>query len=391
MEYTWRWFGPPDPITLNEIRQTGATGIVTALHEIDNDAAWPVAAIDERKSAVEAAGLSWSVVESIPLTEAIRTGGPGRDADIDAWATTLRRLGAAGVRTVAYNFMPVADWTRTELARPLAHGDTALAFDYIACAAFDLFLLERPGAANDYDEAERAAARAHVDALDGPARQRLIDNITAGLPGADAGYDLAGFRAAIAAYRDVGHAGLRENLRYFLERVVPVAEHVGVRLAIHPDDPPRPLFGLPRIVSSAADARWILDAVDSEANGLTFCTGSYGAAADNDLVAMATEFAPRIHFVHLRSVVRDLVDPRSFAEAEHLAGDADMPGVMAALIDEEDRRRAVGGARMPMRADHGHHLLGDAERAPRPGYPLYGRLRGLAELRGLEQGLRYRR
>ncbi|AWN14897.1 mannonate dehydratase [Salinisphaera sp. LB1] len=391
MEYTWRWFGPPDPVTLAEIRQTGATGIVTALHEIDNDTAWPVDAIEARKAAIEEAGLHWSVVESIPLTEAIRTGGPGRDADIDAWTTTLRRLGAAGVQTVAYNFMPVADWTRTELARPLSHGGTALAFDYIACAAFDLFILERPGAANDYDSADRAAAKAHFDALDGSARQRLADNITAGLPGADAGYDLTGFRQAIAAYRGIGHAGLRENLRYFLERVVPVAEAAGVRLAIHPDDPPRPLFGLPRIVSCADDARWILGAVDSPANGLTFCTGSYGAAADNDLVAMARAFAPRIHFVHLRSVERDLVEPRSFAEAEHLGGDVDMAGVMAVLLDEEDRRPAAGGALLPMRADHGHHVLGDAARATRAGYPLYGRLRGLAELRGLEQGLRYAR
>lgn len=391
MEYTWRWFGPPDPITLAEIRQTGATGIVTALHEIDNDTAWPAAAIAERKAAIEAAGLTWSVVESIPLTEAIRIGAPGRDADIDAWATTLRRLGAAGVRTVAYNFMPVADWTRTELARALPGGGTALAFDYIACAAFDLFLLERPGAEHDYDEAERAAARACFEAMDESARRRLIDNVTAGLPGADAGYDLAGFRDAIAAYRDIDHARLRENLRYFLERVVPVAEAAGVSLALHPDDPPRPLFGLPRIVSNAADVRWILDAVDSRANGLTFCTGSYGAAADNDLVAMAREFAPRVHFAHLRSVARDLVDPRSFAEAEHLGGDGDIPGVMAVLLAEEDRRIAAGGRALPVRADHGHHLLGDAARDTRPGYPLYGRLRGLGELRGLEAGLRYAR
>ncbi|HET7313696.1 mannonate dehydratase [Salinisphaera sp.] len=390
MEHTWRWFGPTDPITLAEIRQTGATGVVTALHEIDNDTTWPAAAIDQRKTAVEAAGLVWSVVESIPLTEAIRTGGPGRDADIDAWATTLRRLGAAGVTTVCYNFMPVADWTRTELARPLATGGTALAFDYIACAAFDLFLLQRPGAAEDYDAAERAAAEACLASLDAAARQRLIDNVTAGLPGADAGYDLAGFRAAIAAYRGIGHAGLRENLRYFLERVAPVAEAAGVRLAIHPDDPPRSLFGLPRIVSNAADARWILDAVDSRASGLTFCTGSYGAAADNDLAAMAAEFAPRIHFAHLRSVARDRVEPRSFAEAGHLAGDADIVGVMAELLAEEDRRSVAGGAPLPMRADHGHHLLGDGARDTRAGYPLYGRLKGLAELRGLEAGLRCR-
>lgn len=391
MEYTWRWFGPNDPITLAEIRQTGATGIVSALHEIDNHRAWPAAAIAERKAAIEAQGLVWSVVESVPVTEAIRTGGPGREADIEAFAATLAGLGAAGVTTVAYNFMPVADWTRTELARPLATGGTALAFDAIACAAFDLFLLERPGASADYDDAERVAAEAYLARLDDDERQRLIDNVTAGLPGADTRYDLAGFRAAIAAYEAIGHDGLRANLAYFLERVVPAAQAAGVKLAIHPDDPPRPLFGLPRIVSSAADARWILGAVDSPANGLTFCTGSYGALADNDLPAMAAEFAPRVHFAHLRSVARDPAEPRSFVEAEHLGGDSAIPAVMAELLGEEDRRLANGGVALPVRPDHGHHLLGDGARDTRAGYPLYGRLKGLAELRGLEAGLRYAR
>ncbi|NNC22902.1 mannonate dehydratase [Salinisphaera sp. USBA-960] len=385
MEYTWRWFGPNDPVSLAEIRQTGATGIVTALHEIDNASAWPEAAIHERKAAIEAEGLTWSVVESVPVTEAIRTAGPGCDADIEAYATTLLRLGAAGIKTVCYNFMPVADWTRTDLMRPLPNGGAALAFDYIACVAFDLFILQRPEAAGDYTAAERAAAATYIETLDDAARQRLIDNITAGLPGANAGYDLTGFRSAVAAYDHIGHAELRENLRYFLARVVPAAEQAGVHLAIHPDDPPQPLFGLPRIVSNADDARWILEAVDSPANGLTFCTGSYGAAAENDLAAMAAAFAHRIHFVHLRSVACDRAEPRSFYETEHLGGDVDVAGVMSQLLNAEEHRHSS----LPMRADHGHHLLGDAGRPTRAGYPLYGRLKGLSELRGLAMGLRY--
>lgn len=388
MEYTWRWFGPDDPISLAEVRQTGATGIVTALHGIDNDSAWPAAAINRRKAAIEAEGLTWSVVESVPVTEAIRTGASGRDADIETYATTLRRLGAAGVKIVCYNFMPVADWTRTELMHPLPRGGAALAFDYIACVAFDLFLLERPGAAHDYSEAEYTAAETLLAKLDADARQRLTHNIIAGLPGANTGYDLASFRDAVSAYHNIGHRELRENLRYFLECMVPIAEHAGLRLAIHPDDPPQPLFGLPRIVSNAADARWILGAVDSPANGLTLCTGSYGSAAENNLVAMAAEFAPRIHFAHLRSIARNPDEPRSFIEAEHLDGDVDIPGVMRALLAEEARRQTAGGPPLPMRADHGHHLLGDAERDTRAGYPLYGRLKGLSELHGLETGLR---
>lgn len=389
MEYTWRWYGPNDPITLAEIRQTGATGIVTALHEVDNAAVWSPAAIDERKVEIEAAGLAWSVVESVPITDAVKLGLPERDADIATFCETLRNLAAASIDVVCYNFMPVADWTRTDLALPLATGGTALAFDQTAFAAFDLYLLERPGAAADYREAEQAAARDYLDTLDGSARNRLIDTVTAGLPGADNHYDLAGFRAAIAQFAGLDKTGLRDNLRYFLEQVAPVAEEVGIRLAIHPDDPPRPLFGLPRVVSSAEDARWILDAVDVPANGLTFCTGSYGVAAGNDLVAMAAEFAARIHFVHLRAVARDPAEPRSFHEAEHLGGDADMPGVMSTLIDEQVRREIEGGARLPVRPDHGHNLLDDARRETRPGYSLYGRFKGLSELRGLEVGLRY--
>lgn len=391
MEYTWRWYGSNDPITLAEVRQTGATGIVTALHEVDNAAVWSPAAIDERKAEIEAAGLVWSVVESVPITDAVKLGRAERDADIATFCETLRNLATAGIDVVCYNFMPVADWTRTDLAMPLATGGTALAFDQTAFAAFDLYLLERPGAAADYSEAEQTAARDYLETLDEPARDRLIETVTAGLPGADNHYDLAGFRGAIAQFAGLDKAGLRDNLRYFLEQVAPVAEDVGIRLAIHPDDPPRPLFGLPRVVSSAEDARWILDAVDVPASGLTFCTGSYGVAAGNDLVVMAAEFAARIHFVHLRAVARDPSEPRSFHEAGHLGGDADMPGVMSALIGEQARREREDGARLPVRPDHGHNLLDDARRETRPGYSLYGRFKGLSELQGLEAGLRYLR
>lgn len=389
MEYTWRWFGPNDPITLAEIRQTGASGIVTALHEMANGRVWPAEEIAARAAAIEAADLRWSVVESVPVTDAIKLGRPERDADIAAFCETLRKLGAAGVDVVAYNFMPVADWTRTDLAMPLATGGTALAFDQVALAAFDLYLLARPNAAEDYSEAERHAARAYFKTLDAEDRARLTDTITAGLPGADSHYGLGSFRTAIAAYRDLDAAALRKNLRYFLSQVVPSAEAAGVRLAIHPDDPPRPLFGLPRVVSSIHDARWLLAAADSPANGLTFCTGSFGAAASNDLVAMARELAPRIHFVHLRSVARDPAEPRSFHEADHLGGDVDMPGVMRVLLAEQAVRARNGGPPLPVRPDHGHHLLDDARRPTRPGYPLYGRLKGLAALRGLEAGLRH--
>ncbi|MGN8158897.1 mannonate dehydratase [Salinisphaera sp. SWV1] len=390
MEYTWRWYGPNDPITLSEIRQTGASGVVTALHEIDNATVWSREAISARRAEIEAAGLTWSVVESVPITDAVKLGTPEREADIATFCQTLCNLAAAGIDVVCYNFMPVADWTRTDLAMPLPGGGTALSFDQTAFAAFDLYLLERPGAGSDYSAAEQSAARAYLDTLDGPARTRLIETVTAGLPGADNHYDLAGFREAIARFAGLDRAGLRRNLRYFLEKVVPVAEDVGIRLAIHPDDPPRPLFGLPRVVSNAEDARWILDAVDRPCNGLTLCTGSYGAGADNDLVAMAREFAARIHFAHLRSVGHDPADPRSFHEADHLGGDVDMAGVMRALIDEQIRREHAGGARLPIRPDHGHTLLDDVHRETRPGYPLYGRFKGLSELRGLESGLSYR-
>ncbi|WP_288492502.1 mannonate dehydratase [uncultured Pseudomonas sp.] len=387
MEHTWRWFGPRDPISLADIRQTGATGIVTALHEIANGEVWPVAAIAERKALIEAAGLSWSVVESIPVHEDIKRGLPGRERYLENYCQSLRNLAQCGIDVVCYNFMPVLDWTRTQLAHRLPDGGWALRFDQDAFAAFDLCILQRDGAEAEYSTAEIERARRYHAGLDDAGREELVRTLIAGLPGAEEGYTVADLRALLATYSGIDAAQLREHLATFLQAVVPVAEEVGIRLGVHPDDPPRPLLGLPRVVSTAADAQWLLDAVPSPANGLTFCTGSYGVRADNDLVAMARQFAPRIHFVHLRATRRE-ADPRSFHEAHHLDGDVDMVGVIRELVREEHRRARDGGARLPMRPDHGHQLLDDQGRRTNPGYSLIGRLKGLAELRGVEQAVR---
>lgn len=388
MEQTWRWFGPDDPITLSEVRQTGATGIVTALHEIANGEIWPVGAIAERKRIIEDAGLVWSVVESVPVHEDIKKGSGDYEAFIANYQQTLRNLAACGIDVVCYNFMPVLDWTRTDLAYRLPDGALALRFDQTAFAAFDLYLLERPGAEREYSDSEKAAARDHLDGLDDIARQRLINNIIAGLPGTEEHYTLGQFRQTLAEYEDIDAERLRDNLGTFLRAIVPVAEEVGIRLAIHPDDPPRPMFGLPRVVSSADDAQWILDAAPSPANGLTLCTGSYGVSAANDLTEMARRFASRIYFAHLRATQRETPDPRSFHEAHHLGGNVDMVGVVQALVEEEVRRERKGGPRLPLRPDHGHQILDDLRRDTRPGYPLIGRMRGLAELRGIEAAVR---
>ncbi|WP_456268077.1 mannonate dehydratase [Kushneria sp. AK178] len=389
MEHTWRWFGPDDPVTLAEIRQAGATGIVTALHGHDPHTPWSVEAINERKHLIEAAGLSWSVVESVPVPEAIKQAldVPARDRAIEVFCATLENLAACGINTVCYNFMPILDWTRTELEWPLEEGGQALRFDRTDFAAFELFILERPGARTLYSEAEIEAARQRVEAMDDIARERLVTTLIAGLPGADQHYTLAQFLEHLRAYEAIGEDQLRHNYRHFLQKVVPVAERAGLRLAVHPDDPPRPLLGLPRIVSTAEDARWVLDQVRSPANGLTFCTGSYGVRADNDLVAMAREFGPHIHFVHLRATRRDADDPASFIEAGHLDGDVDMVGVIGELVREERRRAKEGGAGLPLRPDHGHRLCDDSSRQTNPGYPLIGRLKGLAELRGVERAV----
>ncbi|GHC29235.1 mannonate dehydratase [Kushneria pakistanensis] len=390
MEHTWRWFGPDDPVTLSEIRQAGATGIVTALHGHDPRTPWSVEAIVERKALIEAAGLSWSVVESVPVPEAIKQAldTTARDRAIEVFCTTLENLAACGIDTVCYNFMPILDWTRTELAWPTDTGGLALRFDQTTFAAFELFILKRPGAESLYSPDEQAAARRCFERMDDEAQKRLVTTLIAGLPGADQHYTLAQFLENLRAYEAIDAERLRSNYRHFLQKVVPVAERLGMRLAVHPDDPPRPLLGLPRIVSTAEDARWVLDQIKSPANGLTFCTGSYGVREDNDLIAMAREFAPHIHFVHLRATRRDADDPLSFIEAEHLDGDVDMVGVIGELVKEERRRLEEGGARLPMRPDHGHMLCDDIRRTTNPGYPLIGRLKGLAELRGVECAVR---
>ncbi|MCL5425127.1 MAG: mannonate dehydratase [Gammaproteobacteria bacterium] len=387
MEHTWRWFGPKDAIRLEEIRQTGATGIVTALHEVPNDQVWLVEAIHERQQMIEAAGLRWSVVESVPVHESIKKGLPERDVFIATYCQTLRNLAACGIDTVCYNFMPVLDWTRTDLTYELPDGALALRFDQVAFAAFDLYLLQRPAAEQEYSDEEKAQARRYLEGLDNAGRDPGVNTLIAGLPGAEEHYTLEQFGAVLEEYAEIDAAKLRENLGYFLQAVIPVAEEVGIRMAIHPDDPPRPLLGLPRVVSTRQDAQWIIDRLPSPANGLTLCTGSYGVREDNDLVAMTRHFAPYIHFIHLRATKRE-ADTLSFHEAPHLAGDVDMVGVIHALVDEERRREREGGARLPLRPDHGHQLLDDQQRNTAPGYPLYGRLRGLAELRGVELAVR---
>ncbi|MEP7191403.1 MAG: mannonate dehydratase [Actinomycetota bacterium] len=383
MEHTWRWFGPGDPITLADIRQTGATGIVTALHEVPNGQVWTSAAIADRKKLIEAAGLTWSVVESVPVHEDIKCAGPRRDEWIAAYQQSLRNLAANGIEVVCYNFMPILDWTRTDLRYVMADGGWALRFDQDAFAAFDLFILARAGAAAEYDDEATKRARTYHDDLSPEGGELLVRTIVAGLPGAEEGYTLASLRAMLATYADIDADALRENLGYFLRAVVPVAAEVGVRMAIHPDDPPRPLLGLPRVVSTQEDIRWLLDAAPGVANGLTLCTGSLGVRADNDLAAMAREFASRIYFAHLRSTVRE-ENPLSFHEGSHVLGDVDMVGVMAELVTEERRRERDGGPRISVRPDHGHQLLDDQGRASNPGYSLIGRLKGLAELRGVE-------
>lgn len=383
MEQTWRWFGPEDKISLAEIRQTGATGIVTALHHIPYGVVWSRDEVAARKRMIEAAGLRWSVVESLAVAEGIKLGEDDLAPLFANYRQSLRNLAAEGVTTVCYNFMPVVDWTRTQLAASLPNGGTALRFNAYEYAAFDCFMLNRPGAEAEQPPDVLAKAKDWIKAASEADKSRLLATIMAGLPGAYDRYDVPGLRKMLDRYRDIDRAALRQNLKRFLEQVVPTAEEVGVRLCIHPDDPPRPLFGLPRIVSSSDDLDFIIGAVDRAANGITLCTGSLGAGPGNDLPAMARRFAARIHFVHLRNVTKEA--DGSFVEAEHLGGDVDLIDVVRPLLHEQSRRRSAGDPnwRLPFRPDHGHQLLDDAHRATHPGYPLYGRMRGLAELRGV--------
>jgi mannonate dehydratase len=389
MKETWRWFGPGDPVPLDHIKQAGATGIVSALHHRYRGDAWPLDEVLERRDEIRAAGLAWSVVESIPIPNAIklRSGPYARLTDL--WKDNLSAVAKAGVKVVCYNFMPVVDWTRTDLKWSLPTTGYALRFDAIDFAAYDLCILKRAGAAADHSEERARAARARVDAMSEARRVDLERTIIAGLPGAEGSYDRETIRRLIAEYRSVTAADLRANLVAFLQDVVPVAQELGVRLAIHPDDPPWPLFGVPRVVSTAEDVRAMLAACDTLTNGLTFCVGSYGARADNDLLAMLHEFGSRIHFMHLRQVTRE--SEGSFHEADHLGGSSDMVGVIRAMMEEETRRRHTGRPdhEVPMRPDHGHLLADDIGKHTSPGYSFVGRLKGLAELRGVMRGLTY--
>jgi mannonate dehydratase len=390
MEQTWRWFGPDDVVQLSHICQTGATGIVTALHQIPYGVIWSVEEIEKRKALIAAdpsLGLRWSVVESLPIHERIKIGEGDLTGLFDNYRQSMRNLAQCGVTTICYNFMPVVDWTRTELAYPLPGGGTALRFNAHEFAAFDCFMLERPGAEADYSQDVLTRAKDwHLRSSEAD-RRKLLSNIMAGLPGAYDRYDVPGLRAMLDRYKDIDAAALRENLARFLREVIPTAQEVGIRMCIHPDDPPRPLMGLPRIVSNADDIAFILGAVDSPANGLTLCSGSLGANPINDVPAIAKRFADRIWFAHLRNVAKD--PDGSFMEADHLGGDTDMVALVTVLLEEQKRRKDAGETlwRIPMRPDHGHELLDDVGKPTHPGYPIIGRMRGLAELRGVMQAV----
>ena len=384
MQETWRWFGPDDTVSLEQIVQAGASGVVTALDHIPTGEAWPREDIAERNALLSSHGLEWSVVESVPVHQDIKLRKGDYQRLIENYRTTLKNLGAEGVTRVCYNFMPVVDWTRTNLDFELDNASSALRFEMTDFVAYDAFILEREGAENDYSTELLAQAKSRLQAMSTAQKEDLEINIIAGLPGGEGSWDREGIRAAIKQFTDLGTEGLRANLIAFLRDIIPAAEEAGVVLAIHPDDPPFSLFGLPRVVSTADDARYLTTEVDSAHNGLTMCAGSYGARSDNDLVAMVKEFGSRIQFVHLRNIKREA--DGSFYESEHLSGDNDIVGLVGALLSQE-RERADNGvaySQIPMRPDHGH-AMGDEKNDPnvRPGYSYAGRMKGLAELRGV--------
>lgn len=398
MRQTWRWFGPVDPVSVDDMRQAGVEGVVSALHHVPTGQVWTPDEIALRQSQIarmkdgSASGLAWEVVESLPVSEAIKTQGPDWRDHVAAWTQSLRHLHDAGLRVICYNFMPVLDWTRTDLAWPRPTGARCMRFDLADFAAFDIHILARPGAAEDFPEPLRDEAARRFAAMTEAEAEALAANIVCGLPGAAERLSMSDLRDFLASYAPVTDAVLRRNFNAFLELVAPVAEDLGMRLCCHPDDPPFPLLGLPRIMSTEADFAERMAAVDLPANGITLCSGSLGARHDNDLPGMMRRLGDRVHFLHLRNVRRDSdTIPASFFEDEHLAGQTDMPALIAAVLEEEARRKAAGRAdwQIPMRPDHGQDILDDIGRGGQPGYPAIGRLKGLAELRGVELGLKH--
>ena len=387
MKESFRWYGPKDPVPLSAIRQAGATTIVSALHDVPNGEVWSIDAIKSHQTLIANAGLKWGVVESVPIHEEIKQRTGNFEVYIENYKATLENLAHCEILTICYNFMPILDWTRTHLYKPLEDGSTALSYEIDALRAFDLFVVKRVKAAQDYTEQEIQDAKAYFEALNPLQIESLTKSIIAGLPGAEEGYTMQQFNEQIEAYANLNKETLRSHLIQFLAALMPTAEAVGVNMCIHPDDPPHSLFGIPRVVSTASDIEALFSAVPSLNNGLTFCTGSFGVRPDNDLLEMFTQHAERIHFLHFRSTKRD--DKGNFYEANHLEGDVDMFAMVKAALSEERRRKEAGRSdwEIPMRPDHGHQMLDDLEKHINPGYSAIGRLKGLAELRGLAMGI----